>query len=1003
MTYTAHIKWVTAFLLVTTGLTCNQTSWAATENNQDAFGNNFKRTQVQLVVNQLPIGTVMADTTLAGYAKVKPQDLRPLLSGYLSADQDSFINNFNYEAVLLERMRNQGFPITFDPSSQTIKINLPKSTAPKSSGEIKAQPASLNIERNKSRKSTASLGGLKTNRLARRTVPPSSGAAKASPDALKSPAFEQFKKANEPKKLRTAQIGDKEEVFDVAVIKEEFFPLEVPLTVNRAYLGDISAEATLSGVAKVDVLRLVELLESRLSPEKSDILTAYGDTYVLLEELNAKGFLIVYDPAELSVKLTLAKEGVSVMNLSGKSIDNIDFDNFEKPASLSAGASFILRPRYIHESQFRDAGFAPLSAGLRGFFSAGGFNSWAFTYELDALEGRDNTFRRGDFTLIKDDFRKAIRLQAGDIRPSISGFQNGFNILGIGVERNYGAIQPFRNLRPGGRTQFTLERAARVNFEVNDVVTASEFLDPGDYDIQDFPLLTGSNDVRIVVDDEFGTREVGSYSTFVDSDLLSSGTTLYGANIGVIREGGGSGFSPNYGSALLGTAFYEKAIADNLTLGVQGEATSSGAYLGSKAVHSRGQSVFAVETGVSAYENFDPGYAVALQYRFRPTRNRTKASHDIVAQFLHQNDSFQTIGTGGNPRGKIWQFSANDSIRMKNFSINLSGSWRRDQSGDTTTFSPSISIPIHGVSLSLGYQGSYRTSQDGLDNRFFFTLSKNLGDLGTIRSRSRTAPFESELEWQRLSNREVGAISGRASYLTGKTEDELNLDATYIASRAEIDISHNSVLENGFGKTISSVTDARLGFGLGYADGALAFGRPVSDGFVIVKGHPSLKGKKIDAVQSSGRLEAVRDKFGPALVPLNSPYTEKVHRVVVQDLPAGLDIGSDEIRVFPSQNSGYKVRIGTDPTALVIGRLQDKDGAAVSLSVGQLISAENPEALPIEFFTNRTGRFVAERVPPGQYTMILMPNETVVGEVEIGAGEEGVVQLGTLTLKETQP
>lgn len=799
-------------------------------------------------------------------------------------------------------------------------------------------------------------------------------------------------------KYQTAQITDKTAAPDVAVVTEDFFPLEVPLTVNRSYFGDISAEATLSGIAKIDTARLRELLADRLPPDKLDILAAYNGQYALLDTLNAQGFLIIYDPAELSIKLTLAKEGVSVLSLSGRSLSNINLDDFEKPADLSAGASFILRPRYIHESQFGDTGFAPLSAGMRGFISAGGFNSWAFIYELDALEGRDQTIRRGDFTLIKDDFRKAIRFKAGDIRPSISGFQNGLNILGIGVERNYGAIQPFRNLRPGGRTQFTLERAARVNFEVNGVVTASEFLDPGDYDIQDFPLLTGANEVRIVVDDEFGIREVGSYSTFVDSDLLAYGTTLFGANLGVLREGGGTGFSPNYGDNLLGTAFYERAISDDLTIGIQAEAMSTGGYFGSKAIHARGQSIFALETGISAFEGFDSGYAIALQYRYRSGRGSTRPRHDITAQFLHQSHNFQTLGSRGNPRGKLWQVSVRDSVRMNNYSMNFNGSWRRDQTDDTFTISPSISLPLKGVSLSFGYQGVYRRNADDLDNRFFISLSKNFGAYGTVRSRTRTGPFISEVEWQRLSNREVGALSGRAGYQISDVEDEVNFDATYIASRGELDISHSSILESRLGRTIASVTDARLGIGLGYADGALAFGRPVSDGFVIVKGHPSLKGKKIDAMQSSGRLEAIRDKFGPALISLNSPYTEKIHRVIVHKLPVGVDIGSDQIKVFPSQNSGYNIRIGTDPNALVIGRLHDQNGEPVSLSVGKFVPIEAPEAAPIEFFTNRTGRFVAERVPPGRYIMILLPDETVITELDIGEGEDGVVQLGTVTL-----
>jgi len=970
-----HIRSAACLALMTTSLTCSDVSWASIEDIKDPIGNNFNRHHVKLVVNQTLAGVMSADTNKAGHAKVTLPALRSLLSNYISPDQDRILEKFGYESVLLEQLRQEGFPVVYDVSTQTIRARLPgaeKIAAEKTANAQITVPQNIAV-------STITAKSIGDTDLEDPKPP------------IAEPSFE------------TAQIGDLESTFEAAVADEDFFPLEVPLTVNRSFLGDISAQATLTGSAKIDVKRLRELLSDRLSPQQSDILANYGDSYVLLDTLNAQGFLIVYDPADLTIKMTLVKEGVSVLSLSGRSIDNIDLNSFEKPANFSAGASFIMRPKYVHESEFGDTGFAPLSANMRGFVAAGGFNSWAFVYELDAIEGRERTVRRGDFTLIKDDFRRALRFQAGDIRPSISGFQNGFNIFGVGVERNYGAIQPFRNLRPGGRTQFALERPARVSFEVNGVVTQSELLEPGEFDIRDFPLLTGSNDVRIIVDDEFGTREVGSYSTFVDSDLLSSGTTLFGANLGVLRKGGNLGFGPNYDNDLLGTAFYEKAVSDSLTLGIQGEASSKGAYLGGKAVYGRGQSIFALEAAMSEFKNSDMGHSAAFQYRYRPKRVRSKINHDIVAQVLHRSQSFQTIGSLGNPRGKIWQVSVNDSIRMNRYSVNLNGTWQRDNSDETTSFSPSVSIPLDGVSLSFGYQGVYRKSSDKLDSRLFVALSKNFGAAGTVRSRTRTGPWESSVEWQRLSNRSVGAWSGRAGYLVSQAEDELNLGATYIASRAEFDVSHSSTLESGFGKAKASSTDARIGLGFGYADGALAFGRPVSDGFVILKGHPSLKGKKIDAKQRSGRLEAIRDRFGPALIPLNSPYSERVHRVSVQNLPAGLDIGTDEIKVFPSQNSGYKIRVGSDPSALVIGKLITNDDSPIALSVGKLVSTVNPEAEPIEFFTNRTGRFVAERVPPGRYTMILMPEETVITEVDIGAGEEGVVQLGTITIKEAIP
>jgi len=245
----------------------------------------------------------------------------------------------------------------------------------------------------------------------------------------------------------------------------------------------------------------------------------------------------------------------------------------------------------------------------------------------------------------------------------------------------------------------------------------------------------------------------------------------------------------------------------------------------------------------------------------------------------------------------------------------------------------------------------------------------------------------------------VGALSGRASYLSGERADEFSADASYIASRAEFDVAHVSEIENGFGRTTSSVTDARIGVGLGFADGSIAFGRPVSDGFVLVNGHPSLEGRTIETSQGAGRISSKSGLLGPAVIPISGPYREQVHRVNVEDLPPGYDIGTSQIKLFPGSFSGYKVKVGTDPSTLIIGYIKTSTDQPVALVVGKLISIDNPEAAPIDFFTNRTGRFVAERVQAGQYNLVLLPDEKEIKTVTVGTGEDGVENLGTIIVE----
>ncbi|MEE9348355.1 MAG: fimbria/pilus outer membrane usher protein, partial [Robiginitomaculum sp.] len=342
-----------------------------------------------------------------------------------------------------------------------------------------------------------------------------------------------------------------------------------------------------------------------------------------------------------------------------------------------------------------------------------------------------------------------------------------------------------------------------------------------------------------------------------------------------------------------------------------------------------------------------------------------------------------------------------DSYSWNDNSVSANVSWRKSDQDEITTGGVSWRRPYKGVNVSLGYQAVHSKKDNDSDNRFFVTLSRNFGERGSVRARTATGPNESEIEWRKLSTRSIGASAARASYKFGEQQDELSADASYIASRAEIDVGHNSIIEGG--EIITASTNVRLGMGFGFADGSFAFGRPVANGFYILQGHPTLKGHEISAYQGRDQMTGKTGLFGPALVPLNGAYREQVYRVDIEDLPIGYDMGSGQVQMFPSFNSGYRIKIGSDPTTLVIGRIHGADGEPVKLGFGKLIRVGSDAGTiePIEFFTNRTGRFVAERVKAGTYALILQPGDRNIGQITVTEGEDGVQQIGTLTIKET--
>lgn len=93
--------------------------------------------------------------------------------------------------------------------------------------------------------------------------------------------------------------------------------------------------------------------------------------------------------------------------------------------------------------------------------------------------------------------------------------------------------------------------------------------------------------------------------------------------------------------------------------------------------------------------------------------------------------------------------------------------------------------------------------------------------------------------------------------------------------------------------------------------------------------------------------------------------------VEVHDLPVGYDAGASRIAVLPGARSGFAITIGSDAVNSVLGTLGYADGEPVVLATGILRRIEEGGAYEQPFFTNRTGRFAAEKLKPGTYRIIL--------------------------------
>ncbi|PWE18616.1 hypothetical protein DDZ18_03155 [Marinicauda salina] len=777
------------------------------------------------------------------------------------------------------------------------------------------------------------------------------------------------------------------------------YMLELPVSLDGAYLGDITASVTMDGRAEIERARLHELLFDRLA---ADVVGSYdlagpGPNLVALETLRGRGLDIRYDPAALAIKITADAESRARRRVPIRPDPEADPDSAAAPARLASGVSFNVRPEYVHKDPSGETGWKPTRIDYRGFFALGGFDGHALAFEGRYDEEEDESFQLRDLTLIHDEFEEAIRYQVGSFRPpSVSRFAITDDVVGASVERDYRAIRPFQNLRPRGATSFTLEREALVSVEVNGQVVATERIGPGTFDITDFPLTSGANDVRVYVDDEFGRREVGSFNTYIDASLLPDGLTLFGVSAGLTPETSASSVW-ELSDKFAFNAFIERGFSDQYTALYSLRTLEDRAELATAQRFGlpRNGGVISVETAASFSPDRKPGYAGGVLYAWR-----SDASDDLVHQ-LSLQQTYESAAFGIETAGPVAaterlssQFAGRYGMTIDDWGWGATVQRQRFGGDITETYGLDANYQYDG--LSFGVQLQHVTGDDD-DTRLLFSVSRSFGD---NRARVRaTTDEEYEAAWSRRPGHYIHDWGGQVVAARDEQDESLNARVNYVAPRAEAELDHVTI-DNGAGSRSS--TRANIGFGIGFADGAPTLGRPFDDAFLIVTAHESLEDRRVRLRRpGADGVEAMTDRFGRTLYPIPSTYRAQNLQIEVDDLPPGYDVAA-EIETFPGARAGYAVTIGSAANNTLMGTLLGADGEPLSLRVGRLVRVGGDgEADPVRFFTNRTGRMVAEGLAPGRYEIILLPDGDPVATVDIPDDASGLVRFGTIITGET--
>ncbi|MFO6448607.1 fimbria/pilus outer membrane usher protein [Erythrobacter sp. NE805] len=769
--------------------------------------------------------------------------------------------------------------------------------------------------------------------------------------------------------------------------------ISMPPVLGGNRLALVTAELTLTELRGIEAGSLESALGDKLAAARRGDLKREAGNFLPVDRLAALGITAAYDPANLIINLAIAPEAVGAQTFDFMGDVKLGAAERVQPADFALGITGNL----VGSHDFSDPQRSTrLAYNFAGFLNIGGRDRGGYLLfgGLVNLAGRaQRTFERDRLVLFKDFEGPALRVAAGDLNAGLPLIAGEVDVAGISLERRYDALQPLRNIRPTGRRQFTLDRPARIEIYANGALVQALDVNAGPVDLNRIPALSLSTNIRIIVEDATGRREIDSFTLANDIELLGKGLSEFNVTAGFMRKPAASGFA--YSATPLLTGQYARGFSDLLTAGAHFALMADYQNVGvTVAGVVPGGTLIAGASASHHRPSGDLGYAVSLAYRGDPFR-LSDLGGQLNFRLDYRSADYRRLSQSLAPDPVKLDMALDYRVSLsERVALSLGGNYLENHGG-----APATRAVFAGVQASFGRVLASATARyadiGGREDRgILATLTIPLG-----RSHFSTASYDTVTRQARLEARRVrditvpefdygliaertplfGRLTGQARYANSR----LNLDVEMVGTRAEA----------ASGLRDSNLVNFRLQSGIAFADGEFGIGRNPGRGFVMVDRHASLKDARVEVETSGiGRRAGQSNQMGPAVVGQLSGYRPDNIRVSVLGAPPGYDIGAGEYLTLPGAFSGVRLTIGSDAYRSALVTFVMPDGAPVKLADGVVRNLATGETSGV--FTNAAGRAVLSKLGAGHYRVEFVGGDLVF-EFAVAEDAPAIIRLGT--------
>ncbi len=775
--------------------------------------------------------------------------------------------------------------------------------------------------------------------------------------------------------------------------------LTVPAKDGAVYLGDMPLTIEANDSLSFSKARTLQLLEPLLAPDILESLTTRfaGKPMVSPADFAGSGIRVEYDPRTLELNFIIPAEQRATRGLSVTPLDHRRLGEVIQPEDFSAYLNLRASVDLVEDGP--DTGFAaPI------FLMDGAVRLGNIVAESDALwipGGAGTDFQRIGSRLVYDDLDLMMRFTAGDLEVQTRGLQSTPDIAGISVSRSYSVLNPQQIIRPRGDRSFRLDRPSTVEVLVNGQQVRRLRLQPGNYNLRDFPFAQGANDIRLNVLDDTGRTEVLRFNVFLDQTQLAAGLTEFSLNAGVLAPLGPDG--PNYTDDWAVSGFVRHGLNDYVTLGANFQADNFLKMAGIEGVFATSIGTFGTQFAYSHANGVGDGYAALATFqRLIQHAGGQADTFNLFFETRSKNFAPLIVTLPNNP-----------------YEFELGG-------GYTHAFTPDIyagfdaryskgrgpNPDVHSYRLTSGFrltprinltaEARYEEDTRGKEFSGFLTLSMRLGRYSSTRAEYDTRDNRMRATYQTLHGSGVGSYNITADVERSDFGAGASVNANYFTNRAELGFSHYGTFTDDFSTSVGQRSTFRLASSIAIAGDTLSVGRPIYDSFAILKPHKSLDKADVIVEPTPNGYTANSGNLRTAIMPGLSSYAERTLPFDVADAPVGADIGQGSAKVFPGYRSGYVIEVGSGYNVTALGTMLDVDGEPVSLVSGSATELGKEDGKKVTLFTNRIGRFGAVGLAPGRWRVEMLDAKGSTYVIDVPEDTQGILRLGEISPDEGQ-